>query len=141
MRKLLGLDIGDKRVGTALVGPDQSFSIPHKTFLRENGVAEREILAIVAERGIEAIVVGMPLNEDGTKSEQCLKVENFCRRLKKRADIDVLFVDEYGTSSEAEAALRSTGVSGKRAKKKGATDAVAAALILQLFLESQKDQG
>ncbi|MBX7144272.1 MAG: Holliday junction resolvase RuvX [Oligoflexia bacterium] len=133
----LGLDVGDKRVGVALCDELEILASPFDTFDRAQGRAEQEILRLIAERRVVGLVVGIPLSEDGSSNEQCLKVENFCRRLKRRLNLDIFFVDEYASSLEAEAKLaRSSKQKGTRAK--AAIDAAAAAIILQEFLNKRR---
>ncbi|MBN8549185.1 MAG: Holliday junction resolvase RuvX [Deltaproteobacteria bacterium] len=138
MTVLLALDVGDKRVGIAMAGAGSSMATPHSTVERAAGRAEREILALIKQHKIERMVVGLPLSDDGQKNEQCLKVERFCRRLQKRVQVDIQFVDEYASSYEAEEKLRSAGVSGRQLKKDGFLDAASAAVILQSFLDAQR---
>lgn len=132
----LGLDVGDKRVGAALCDELEILASPFATFDRAQGRAEQEILKVATEKSLAGLVVGLPLSEDGSKNEQCLKVENFCRRLKRRLNLDIFFVDEYASSLEAEAKL------SKRSRLRGskgraAIDAASAAIILQEFLDTR----
>ena len=136
MAVILGLDIGDKRVGTALSDVGESMATPYETFERGAGSAESKLLKLIADRSIQTVVVGMPLSESGERNDQCEKVEQFARRLERRAQISIKFVDEYGTSFEAEERLSQMGVSAKRAKSERLVDSMAAAIILQQYLDS-----
>src|SRR5215213_5831390 len=98
MKYLLCLDVGDKRVGVALGSAVPKTVKPLCTLERAAGKAEREILKIIEKHGIKHLVVGLPLNEDGTINEQCVKIEKFCGRLKKRSGVEIVFVDEYASS-------------------------------------------
>jgi len=138
MALVLGLDVGDRRIGTALADDAIRIATPHATFNRAQGRAEEAILQLVTERGLVRIVAGLPLNEDGTRSEQCLKVENFCRRLQRRLNIEVIFVDEYLSSFESEELLRTASPrrrSGRNRaeRERGAVDAVSAQVILERY--------
>ena len=135
-QRLLGLDVGNKRIGTAFAEPGMAISVPFKTFERKGGKAESAILALIKERKIELLVAGLPLNDDNSRNEQCQVVENFCRRLEKRANIKTVYVDEYATSFEAEEKLVGAGITLKSAKNKGSIDALSAAIILQLYLDN-----
>ncbi|MCO6429424.1 MAG: Holliday junction resolvase RuvX [Deltaproteobacteria bacterium] len=133
---LLGLDVGDARVGVAIGSRLPRMTQPLATYKRAGGVAEAQIMKIIRERDIELLVAGLPLNEDGSLNEQCRKIEKFCRRLQKRIPITIEFVDEYSTSLEAEELIRRRPARG-RSDSKGAlgVDAVSAALILKRYIE------
>ncbi len=137
---ILGLDVGDKRVGVAVTDQGLLLAHPVATYERAAGKAEREIIAIIEARKVSTVVAGLPLSDDGEKNQQCEKVESFCRRLQKRVDVKLEFVDEYASSYEAEARLRSAGSRGKDMKRSGKLDAAAAVLILQSYLDSRKGQ-
>ena len=138
MSLLLALDVGDKRVGVAMAAAGSTIATPHATLLRAAGRAEREILALISRHKVERLIVGLPLSDSGEKNEQCLKVESFCRRLQKRIDIEIVFVDEYASSHEAEELLRRAGNSGKQLKKSGLLDAASAAIILQAYIDAER---
>lgn len=132
---LLGLDVGDKRVGVAMLSKGGMLATPVGTFLRAGGKAESEILTLISKHSIETVVVGLPLSDDGEKNEQCQKVEAFCRRLGKRIQVRIEFVDEYSSSYDAEEKIRSSGKRAKALKQKGIIDAAAATIILQTYLD------
>lgn len=142
MSWILGLDIGDMRVGTALGDSETRIAFPHRTLLRAKGNAEREIVELVSERNIQLIVAGLPVSEDGSENAQCEKVRNFCRRLGKRVSVKVVFTDEYASTlgaSDTLAAKRAAhGHSGGR--QSGDVDAAAAAVILESYFESHNDE-
>lgn len=133
MSKIIGLDIGDKRVGIAIGETETRLVSPRKTVLRAKGAAEEEIGSIIEKEQISLAVVGLPLNIRGEKTPQSERVLNFCRRLSRRRDIQIAFVDEYLTSEEAAGA-----VDGDRliAKRSGEIDALSASIILQEYLNS-----
>ena len=136
MTTLLGLDVGDKRVGVAI--SDGRTAVPVGTFNRAQGEAESKIIQLVGERGVQVVVSGLPLSENGDKNSQCQKVENFCRRLMKRLHgVELAFVDEYLTSVEAEQQLRSTR-SGRSRGNKAAIDALSAVIILQDYIHGRQ---
>lgn len=137
---LIGLDVGSKRVGVALSDATELIASPHSTLDRAQNRAERGIIQLIASSNASALVVGLPLNDDNSESEQCQNVKNFCRRLLKRVNIELYYVDEFASSMEAEAKLRA--VKSKKIGKgeKGAVDAAAAAIILQEFLDARRSQ-
>jgi putative holliday junction resolvase len=136
MAKLLGLDIGDVRVGVALADSRVGIAEPHETLDRGKRNAEKEILSLITNHNIEIVVAGLPLDAEGNKTAQCEKVENFCKRLLRRASFTLHYVDEHLTTVEAEQQLISSGrAAAKRARHKGVLDAVSASIILQTYLD------
>lgn len=134
---ILALDIGDKRVGTALSDEHEKFAYPHQTFNRAKGQAEEQILALLKEKNIGTLVVGIPLGEHSEKNEQCLKVESFSRRIIRRYPVTLEFVDEYGSSLEAAERLGYSGRKQRATRQKGIIDSVSASIILQSFLDKK----
>ena len=109
MERILGIDVGDKRVGVALSDPQGRYALAHSTVLRAAGEAESRLVALIQEHAVRTIVVGLPLGADGSRNPQCAKIENFCRRITKRAAVEVIYVDEHLTSEEAKEQLQSRG--------------------------------
>lgn len=135
MSRILGLDVGDKRVGIAICDPGTGVISSLQTLSRAQGRAEKAIIKLVQEYGVEKLVAGLPLAANGAITPQAERVQSFCRRLGKRIQAEIIFVDEFGTSKEAEERLRA---SSKRAKvEKGMVDALSATIILQLYLDSK----
>lgn len=134
METVLALDIGDKRVGTAWYSGDARIVLPHTCFLRAAGEAEKAILAFVAERGVKKILAGLPLDKDGKPTAQSEKVLAFCRRLQKRSDISIIYVDEFLSSEDAQERLKAQGKNVQEAKHSGLVDCVVAALLLEGYL-------
>ena len=132
MGKLLGLDHGDKRFGIALSDAGKVIATPRQVV---EGVAALwdAIGSLVEEEDIEAIVLGLPLNMDGSEGPRARKVIEFSRELEKRTGLQVYFWDERLSSFEAENALSEAGVYGRR--RKGKVDMVAAQIILQGYLD------
>jgi len=137
MPKILALDIGDVRVGTALCDQAGGVVLPHETFARAKGEAERKILELISLHKIKLVVVGKPLDEADAETEQSHKIENFCRRLQKRVEAQFHYVDEYGSSAEAEEKL-SPAARKKLRSNKGMLDALSAAIILERYLDQLK---
>ena len=142
MAKIIGLDVGDARVGIALGDDTVRTASPFKTVSRGNGAAEREILELIQSQAAQKLVVGLPLSEDGAANAQCEKVKAFCRRIERRSSVKIHYVDEYLSSVEAEEKLKDSRPRLKKTQKirskyeKGLIDAVAASIILQSFLDS-----
>jgi putative holliday junction resolvase len=122
--RLLGLDVGDVRVGVAWTDPAGLIVEPLGVFQRAGGAAEGKIVALISEHRIERVVAGLPLSEHNEETEQSQKIRRFMRRVARRAPVQVAYVDEYMTSREAEGLATAHP-----------SDAVAAALILESYLK------
>lgn len=135
---ILGLDVGDKRVGVAIAHSESGVATPLAAFERGGGAAERNIISLVKERGVGLIVVGLPLGEENELNEQCHKIEKFCRRLRNRIPVRIGYVDEYATSAEAAERLsRSPSTTMRKSLGKGAVDAISAVIIVESYLSSR----
>lgn len=141
MRKILALDVGDKRVGVAISTEGSGIASVFGCFERAGGRAEGEILRLIDKENVFRLVVGLPLSDDGAENPQCAKVRAFCKRIIKRSPVELTFVDEYLSSVEAEQRLRDEGRVDGRAISKGAIDEASAALILQSFLDNDSTKG
>ncbi|MCB0318476.1 MAG: Holliday junction resolvase RuvX [Bdellovibrionales bacterium] len=137
MGKLLGIDVGKKNVGIAIAEIGSPIASPFGTFLRAQHRAESKILEILSSNAVEKIIVGLPLNESGKLTDQCKDVIDFTRRLKRRTDVDILYVDEHLSSCVAQDKLTEAGKMANMKKQKGNIDKAAAAIILQTFLDSE----
>ena len=137
MGKLLGLDHGDKRFGIALSDAGKVIATPRRVV---EGVAAfwDAIGSLVEEEDIEAVVLGLPLNMDGSEGPRARKVIEFSRELEKRTGLQVYFWDERLSSFEAESILSEAGVHGRR--RKGKVDMVAAQIILQGYLNPRNEE-
>jgi putative pre-16S rRNA nuclease len=129
---LMGLDVGERRIGVAVSDPLGKTAQPLATIQRDDTVVDR-VLGLVRESGAERLVVGLPLLMDGSEGEQARLVREFARTLAPTLDMPIDFVDERLTTREAEAVLSRGGV--KRGQRKEASDRVAAALILRAYMD------
>ena len=132
---LLALDVGDVRVGIALLDTTAGVPLPLGAWNRAKGEAEQRIIALCSERSIEHILVGLPLSDDDRENSQCDKVRNFSRRLGMRINAQMEFIDEYLSSEEALQRLREQG---NRRPEPGQIDALAAAILLERYLQGEK---
>ena len=136
MERFLCLDIGDKRIGIAVSDPFNSYSLPVQTYFRKNLRVDLEkIKSFVLEKGATALVCGLPVNFDGTPSVQTEKAKFFIEKLKEQLSVEIFTVDERCSTCEAEDVLISQGKS--REERKQVVDALAAATILQGFLNDK----
>ena len=137
MHRIMGLDIGEARIGIALTDLLQTIASPFETLRRKGFLKDVEaILAIAAEREVGLIVAGLPLSMDGTENAQCLRVREFMDALSERTDIPVEWMDERFTTVSAERVLLDADVS--RAGRKKVVDKIAAAIILDHYLSRRK---
>ena len=138
--RILGLDVGDRRVGVAISDPTGTVVRPLPTLIR--GSKEEDLAAIVAlveEHDVELIVVGQPLSLDGTEGLQARRVARYALVLTEHLDVPVVSWDERFTTVVAEEILSQNRGRKKRrrARAKGQVDAIAAAVILQSYLDSR----
>ena len=129
---ILGLDVGEKRIGVALA--DGPLAIPLTVIDRAGEGADLErVLALAQEHGTERIVVGLPRSMDGSIGRQAERVLAFSKALSQHTDIPVDTWDERLSTVAAERLLLDTGM--KRGKRKDKRDAMAATIILQAYLD------
>jgi putative Holliday junction resolvase len=136
--RTLGIDHGEKRVGLAISDEDGQFAQPRSTLARKNpDELLRTIAGIVKDEHVEEIVVGLPLHLDGSVGASARRAQRFADRLKALTELPVIMWDERMTTALAERALDEAGV--KRRNQKDKIDRVAAAILLQSYLDSKKE--
>jgi putative Holliday junction resolvase len=137
--RLMAIDYGERSVGVAISDELQLPVRPLATIRREKlryaGLIDR-IRALVAENGVATLVVGLPLNMDGTRGAAVERVENFISDLRRSVSIPIVTVDERLTSHEADQILREMGVSLR--ERRARSDEYAASLILQDYIDGQR---
>ena len=127
--RVMALDWGMRRIGIAISDELGIAAHGQQTLVRKNIRTDLATLArLIRERAISTVVVGKPLNLDGSESRSSHQAVRFARRLAKHAGVEVRMWDERLTSWEAENIL------GPHAKGPGAVDRVAAVLLLESFL-------
>lgn len=137
VERYLCLDIGDKRIGVAVSDPFNSYSLPVETYHRKNLKTDLvKIQNYVIEKGATTLVCGLPVNFDGSESIQTKKALFFIEKLKELLSVKVVTIDERCSTCEAEEVLISQGKS--REERKGLVDSLAAATILQSYLNEIK---
>ena len=140
MKKILALDIGSKRIGIAITDPFGSYALPVGTYVRKNLKTDlMNLSALIRERNAEEVVCGLPLNFDGSRSAQTEYTEIFIDALRKVLDIPIVTSDERCTTAEAHKTL----IEGnkRREERKKYVDALAAAYILEGYLQTIKNKG
>ncbi len=140
MERIIAFDIGDKRIGVAITDPFGEMALPLETYWRKNLNKDVEYLANLAkEKSAAKIVCGLPVNFDGSLSEQTQKTEFFISELKKVTDIPIVTADERFTTKEARRLLLEADM--RRDKRKDVIDKVAASYILEDYLNKIKNSG
>jgi putative holliday junction resolvase len=137
MGRVLCLDYGERRIGVAISDPSRTIASPLTTLVRRRGKRPPwpELAAIVSEREVEEVVVGLPLEMDGSEGDWAEEVRRFGGEVARRTGLPVRWVDERLSSVEAERAVRESGLPRRKREEKARIDASAAALILRSFLE------
>jgi len=131
--RLLGLDVGTKTVGLALSDVTRMIASGLTTLARGKFAADaRRLLEIVQEHGVGGLVIGLPVNLDGSEGPRAQATRAFTRNLAKLTPLPVLLWDERLTTAAAERSLLEADVSRRRAE---VIDKVAATLILQSALD------
>jgi putative Holliday junction resolvase len=132
--RILGIDYGLKRIGVAISDPTRTIVSGLPTISNRGWQkAVQQIITHVNQYNVVAIVIGKPLNMDGSRSTFCDKVDAFIKRLREIVTIPIVEWDERMTSLAAERTLKSAGHSPS--KKKEEVDKIAAIFILQSFLD------
>ena len=131
--RILGLDPGERRIGVALSDPLGIIAQPHCVIdSRQQDVAV-ELLRIVTEEDVSTIVIGLPISLDGKEHAAAARAREFGIKVKEITGLEPAFTDERFTTSIAEEALIEGGV--RRDKRRGTRDKVAAAVMLQRYLD------
>lgn len=138
---ILGLDYGSKTVGVAITDALGLTVVPVTTVKRDRESKIRktlvEIATIVEERHVEKIVLGLPLNMDGTEGERVEHTREFAEKLRARVTVPIEFADERLTTMEAAEILDENGV--PRSEQKRVIDQLAAQLILEQYLRDHNE--
>lgn len=143
-KKILGIDYGDYTIGLAIFNVDKDFIYPYKTIYRKKAnvlrKSLREIIDLIRIENIIEIVIGYPLNFDGTEGERVEKVKVFAKMLENKLkdskiDVSVSFQDERLTTVEARELLSTRGI--KKEDEKFYIDQVAAEIILSDYRQGE----
>ena len=135
--RYLAIDYGNKSTGLAICDADETIASPLAVLEGREALAER-IAEVVRTEGVDAIVLGLPLNMDDSEGGQAKLVRQFAETLMAQTDVPLHYQDERLSSFGAEEKLRMTGMTRKKQAKR--VDAIAAAEILTAFLERKKGQ-
>lgn len=133
--RVLGIDYGHRRIGLALSDEEGILASPLPTYVRERSEA-RDITALTSlidKHGVTAVVVGLPLNMNGSRGEMAREAEAFADRIRQETELPIELFDERLTSSEAERVLLEADL--PRRRRKELRDSLSAVLILQGHLD------
>ncbi len=137
MRKL-ALDIGSKRIGVAISDPTATIAKPLTTIERKPNIDDeaRVLIELIEEYEVDEIIAGLPIDLRGQKAIAAQNIESYLEELEKRIKIPIKRFDERLTTKIADNMLRTAGLRSQ--KRKQVIDEIAAMVILQSYLESQK---
>jgi len=136
MMRVLALDVGDKRIGVAISDPSQVLACSLKVIRRRSRQEDFAAVArLVEEYEVEKVVVGYPRSLDGKAHAQAEKVGRYATGLAESLTVPMLLWDERFSTVTAERLMREAGLRGKKRRER--VDAVAAAVILQDYLDSR----
>ena len=135
--RVMALDLGDARTGIAFSDPMMIIANGYETYKKVNDEQDLNyVINLINEKEVGIVVVGLPINMDGTMGERVEKSKNFASRLKERLpNIQIEFMDERLTTVSAERVLIDADVS--REKRKKVVDKIAATIILQAYLDKK----
>ena len=147
-RPVLGLDVGERRVGVAVSDPDRRFALPLNSVDRKLGNELQAIADVVRADEVDELVVGLPLTLSGEHGAQAASAQAFAEDLKRYLSLPVHLWDERLSTREAERLVldeHRTGSSGHRRAERSRvpaadTDALAASIILQAYLDSRRSR-
>jgi putative Holliday junction resolvase len=135
--RVLGIDAGERRVGVALSDELRLLASPLVVLDRGRGLAPvlDALTEVARSEGVAQIVVGLPLNADGSEGRQARRAQDFARVAERVVGVPVEMWDERLSSKEAEQIARAQGRNMRRLRQHGQLDAIAAAVILQDYLD------
>lgn len=131
--RVLALDLGDARIGTALSDPERRVAVPLGTIRTGAPGDVKAVAELVVEHEVALVVVGHPLRLSGERGTRARHAEAFADAIRSMLDVPVVLQDERLTTAEAERGLREAGAKGRRRRR--AVDRSAATIILRSYLD------
>ena len=136
--RILGLDIGEKRIGVAVSDPTGSVATPLCVLDARQVLGDgRQLSQIVADYEAELIVAGLPLSLDGTEGPQAAAARAAAERLASLVSLPLDFADERLSSAEARRSMGEAGMSDR--DQRGKVDMIAASIFLQSYLDARRE--
>lgn len=136
MKKILGVDFGDVRTGLALSDAMGFLASGAGTLKGGFEKTAQAVVEVAKKNGVEKIVLGHPINMNGTLGERSEKIKAFAKRLSELCDTEVVLYDERLSTANAHAILNITNTRGE--KRKSIIDEMSACLILQSYLDRER---
>ena len=137
---LLGFDFGERRIGVAVGHRQTGLANPLETVVNPRDEVNWDALqGLIDQWQPAALVIGIPTHMDGTETAMTKRARHFRDALAKRSDLPAFPADERASSRDAEHIIKSNRQQGRKRAGKGDTDKIAAALILQHWMESNHD--
>tara|TARA_B100000378_G_C17918512_1_gene368789 strand:- start:303 stop:764 length:462 start_codon:yes stop_codon:yes gene_type:complete len=137
-KPILSLDYGEKRIGIAISSPECSIAFPKEVLQRIRIREDMEYIKnYILENKIQAVIIGMPYNMDGTEGKNCQTIRMFANHLLKSINVNIIFWDERLSTVAQEKILISNDISRKKRKK--VIDKLSASYFLQSFLDFLKN--
>lgn len=134
--RVLGLDLGDARIGVAISDPERTLAVPLGTIATGAPQDLKAIRTLVTENDVTRIVVGHPISMSGARGPRAQHAEEFAGALRSFLELPVDLHDERLSTVEADRALREAGASGRERRR--VVDRSAAAIILQAWLDQHR---
>ena len=136
--RVLGIDLGTVRMGLSISDPLNMFASSLEEYKRKKSVSDdiEHIVNIIREYDVGTVVLGYPLNMDGTKGIKCKETEDFAKILSEKIDIKIEYQDERLTTVSAQKMLLDCGC--KLKDRRNVVDKVSSAIILQAYLDKRK---
>lgn len=139
-QRLLGLDFGSKTIGLALSDVGRSIASPMETIRRGKFTHDAQsLIALIDKNDVGALVIGLPLNMDGSEGPRCQSTRTFARNILEKIDIPIAFWDERLSSAAVERILIGE-IDMTRKRRRDVVDKTAAAYILQGALDALNHQ-
>jgi putative holliday junction resolvase len=136
--RILGIDFGLKRIGLALTDPLLTFSYPYTTILNDNSLWDN-LKSIIAEKKVSKIILGFPPKNNRSDEDITKYVLEFKNKLSTKFGLEVILWDESYTSEMAKQIIVKSVVKKSKRKDKGLIDQNSAAIILQEYLDGEKE--
>ena len=134
--RYMGIDYGKARIGIAFSDLSGTIASAHSVITGEGEKDVENLSKLAKSMEVKYIVIGLPLNADGTESEMSKFVQDFGKKLSEKSGLQVFYQDERYTSYEAEEYLKEAGIRWE--KRKELLDKVSAQIILQNYLDERK---
>ncbi len=133
----MAIDLGEKRIGIALSDPGRMIASAHSTMTRKSRAEDFARYArLIEEQQVGLVIMGLPITMAGYEGDRAAWVRDYTADLGNHIDVPVVYWDESLTTKQAEASLRAQGKRGRKIKDQ--VDAVAAAFILQSYLDNDR---